>query len=127
MRDGADHLIRIPYEEVSLATCPIRAVEPWIAVRTNAGWGMTQGYLFPHITSGADRGSVRGWLFLTAPLTVLLKQHSVAAKENQDFSMHSFRSGGGGFTSEYRWRCIKNRAERGLEELKNGMEVHEAG
>ena len=94
MRDGADHLITIPLEEGNLATCPIRAVGPWIAVGTNAGWDMTQGYLFPHITAGADRVPVRGSLFLTAPqMTFLLNQHSVAARENQDFSMHSFRSG----------------------------------
>lgn len=33
--------------------------------------------------------------FLTAPqMTVLLKQHSAAANEKQEISMHSFRSGG---------------------------------
>ena len=87
-----DRLITIPCEEVSLATCPIRAVEQWIAVETDAGSDMTKGYLFPHITAWASRVPVRGSLFLRAPqVTVLLKQHSVAARENQDFSMHSFR------------------------------------
>ena len=54
MRDGADHLITIPYEEVSLATCLTRAVGQWIAVGTNAEWDITQGYLFPHIMVGAE-------------------------------------------------------------------------
>lgn len=27
LTDGADHFITIPYEEVRLATCPVRAVE----------------------------------------------------------------------------------------------------
>ena len=44
MTGGADHLITIPYDEISLTTCLIRAVERWIAVGTNAGWHMTKGY-----------------------------------------------------------------------------------
>ena len=30
MRDGADHLIASPYEEVCVATCPVKAVEQWV-------------------------------------------------------------------------------------------------
>ena len=60
MRDGADHLITIPYEEVNSSTCPIRSVQRQIAVGTDAGWDMTKGYLFLHKTAGADRVPVIG-------------------------------------------------------------------
>ena len=111
MRDGADHLI---------------TVEQWIAVGTDAGWDMTKGYLFPHITAGANRVPVRESLFPTAPqMTVLLKHHSVAARKNQ--SSPCIRSDlGGGFTSVCSERCINHHAESILKEPINGLEIHEA-
>lgn len=61
MRNGANHFLTIPYEEVRVATCPIRAVgEQWIAVGTHARWDVTKGNLFPHITAGPDRIPARG-------------------------------------------------------------------
>ncbi|CAM9633616.1 unnamed protein product [Laminaria digitata] len=94
LRDGADHLITIPYEQVRLATCPIRAVEQWIAVGTHAGWDMTEGSLLPQVLEGADGLPKRGSFFTAPQMTVILKQYSAEARENQDFSMHSFSSGG---------------------------------
>lgn len=89
MMDGADHLITIPYEEVYVATCPIKAVEQWIAVVNHAGWGMAQGYLCPHTTAGAKEMEYqREKIFVpnssTNLMTVLLRQHSAAANENQE-------------------------------------------
>ena len=48
-RDGADHIITVPYEESEVSIYPVRAVEQWVAVATCAGWDMTKGYLFPGI------------------------------------------------------------------------------
>ena len=99
MRDGADHLIRIPYEEVSLATCPIRAVEPWIAVRTNAGWGMTQGYLFPHIVRGRQRISERV-VVSNSTTNDRLNQAALSSGKGEPRFLHAFVPiRGGGFTS----------------------------
>ena len=90
MRDGSDHFITILYEEVSLATCPITAVEQWVAVGTNARWDMTQGYLLPHNGRGRQNTSDR----FVVPNSTTNDRPAQAARENQDFSMHSFRSGG---------------------------------
>ena len=46
MRDGADHLVTVEYDTKRMTTCPIRAVEQYIAVGTALGWNMTQGYRF---------------------------------------------------------------------------------
>ena len=50
MRDGADHLMTVEYDTKRMTTCPIRAVEQYIAVGTALGWNITQGYLFPRIS-----------------------------------------------------------------------------
>ena len=50
MRDGADHLMTVEYDSTRMTTCPVRAVEQYIAVGTALGWKMTQGYLFPRIS-----------------------------------------------------------------------------
>lgn len=81
MRDGADNLLTVPYDEQHADTCPIR-VENWVAIGKFVGWNMEKGYLFPTIsTIGEGRTPTRGSL----PL---------AAGVQGDFSMHSFRSGG---------------------------------
>ena len=46
MRDGADHLMTVEQDTKPMTTCPIRAVEQYIAVGTALGWNMTQGYLW---------------------------------------------------------------------------------
>ena len=96
MRDGADHLLTIPYDEQHPDTCAIRAVEQWIAVGNFAGWDMDKGYLFPTITTVGESGEpVRGAHPLSASqMTSFLKQSAAAAGVEGDFSMHSFRSGG---------------------------------
>ena len=96
MRDGADHLMTVAYDNKSLATCPVRAVEQYVQIGSAVGWDMTKGYLFPTITAGAGRtGPRRGTSPISAAqMTRALKTYARAAGERQDFSMHSFRSGG---------------------------------
>ena len=88
---------------------------------------MTRGYL-PSISRNAEDGApIRGKAPMSAAeMTHALKSHARAAGATADFSMHSFRSGGGG---------NHKRPERGgpllhhgaglLEETQYGMEVHE--
>ena len=40
MRDGADHLMTVEYDTKRMTTCPIRAVEQYIAVGTALGWNI---------------------------------------------------------------------------------------
>ena len=62
LRDGADHLLTVPYTEDFVATCPVKAVEQFIAVGTHLSWDMTTGYLFPAILPAAEVGGkpIRG-------------------------------------------------------------------
>ena len=66
LRDGADHLISVPYDEKYVAVCPVRAVEQWIAVGRAAGWDMTSGYLFFEISTGPNGRPVKGSLPISA-------------------------------------------------------------
>lgn len=50
MRDGADNLIAILYDEIRLATCLIKAAKHSLVIGMYTGWDTTQGYLFPHKT-----------------------------------------------------------------------------
>ena len=96
MRDGADHLMTVEYDTKRMTTCPIRAVEKYIAVGTALGWNMTQGYLFPRISRRPNTGApIRGKTPISAPdMTKALKVHARNAGERIAFTMHSFRSGG---------------------------------
>ena len=96
MRDGADHLMTVEYDTKRMTTCPIRAVEQYIAVGNAMGWNMTQGYLFPRISRRPNTGApIRGKMPISAPdLTKALKVHARNAGERTVFNMHSFRSGG---------------------------------
>ena len=94
LRDGSDHLITVPYEEEEVATCPVMAVEQFVAVGRHAGWDMSQGYLFPTI-SQRDDVLVRGSGPVSAKqMSAILKKYAKQSGEVQAFSMHSFRSGG---------------------------------
>ena len=96
MRDGANHLMTVEYDTKRMTTCPIRAVEQYIAVGTALGWNMTQGYLFPRISRRPNAGApIRGKTPISAPdMTKALKVHAREAGERTAFTMHSFRSGG---------------------------------
>ena len=94
-RDGADHLLTIPYDEEYVSICPVRATEQLVAVGTQVGWDMTSGYLFSDASEGAQGEALRGSLpVTTATMSSALKQYAIAAEETQEFSLHSFRSGG---------------------------------
>ena len=96
IRDDADHLMTVEYDTKRMTTCPIRAVEQYIAVGTALGWNMTQGYLFPRISRRPNTGaSIRGKTPISAPdMTKALKEPARNAGERTAFTMHSFRSGG---------------------------------
>ena len=127
MRDGADHLISVAYNHACLATCPATAVEQRIAVGSAIGWDMTRGYLFPRISRDAEGGApIRGKVPMpAAEVTHALKIHARAAGEKADFSMHSFRSGGGDHKGLERKGPLLHHGEGLLEEAQCGMEVHE--
>ena len=95
-RRGADHLMTVEYDTKRMTTCPIRAVEQYIAVGTALGWIMTQRYLFPRISRRPNTGApLRGKTPITAPgMTKALKVHARNAGERTAFTMHPFRSGG---------------------------------
>lgn len=96
MRDGSDQLLTVPYDEGHYDTCPILALEQFVAVGKHVGWDMTKGYLFPNITVDEKTGQpIRGAKSLTrSQMTSLLKVSAIAAEVKGDFTMHSFRSGG---------------------------------
>ena len=96
MRNGADHLMTVEYDTKRMTTCPIRAVEQYIAVGTALGWNMTQGYLFPRISRRPNTGApIRGKTPISAPdMTKALKVHARNAGERTAFTMHYFKSGG---------------------------------
>ena len=96
MRDGVDHLMTVEYDTRRMTTCPIRAVEQYIAVGTALGRNMTQGYLFPRISRRPNTGArTRGKTPISAPdMTKALKVHARNSGERTAFTTHSFRSGG---------------------------------
>lgn len=96
MRKDDAHILTVPYEEKHLDTCPIRAIEQFVAVGTYVGWDMTKGYLFPDILADKKTGKpIRSLKSLTrAQMTVLLQARASAANVPGAFTMHSFRSGG---------------------------------
>ena len=94
-RDGADHLISVPYDEKYVAVSPVRVVEKWIAVGQATGWDMTSGYLFFEISTRSHGRPVKGSLPISATkMSTKCKEYARTAAETQNFSLHSFRSGG---------------------------------
>ena len=94
MRDSADHLMTVEYDTKGMTTCPVRAVERYIAIRTALGWNMTQGYIFPR-SSRRPNTPIRGKTPVSAPdMTKVLKEHARNAGERTAFTMHFFRSEG---------------------------------
>ena len=94
-RDGAVHILAVPYDGDYVAVCPVRAVTQLIDIGKGVGWDMTGGYLFSEISCGRDGKAIRGSLPISAAkMSAALKKYAQAAGETQEFSLHSFRSGG---------------------------------
>lgn len=57
---------------------------------------MTSGYLFSDVSAGKHGEALRGNLPVTTATTMssALKRYAIVAGEKQEFSLHSFRSGG---------------------------------
>ena len=93
-RDGANHVLTVPYDEEYVAVCPVRAVTQLIDIGKGAR-DITGGYLFSEISCGRDGKAARGSLPISAAkMSAALKKYAQAAGETQEFSLHSFRSGG---------------------------------
>ena len=127
MRDGADHLISVAYNDECLASCPVTAVEQLAAIGSARGWDITRGYLFPSTSRDAEAGApIRGKVPMSAvEMTHALKSHARAAGEKADFSMHSFRLGGSNSKGAERGGPLLHHGEGLLEEAQHGMEVRE--
>ena len=94
-RDGADHILTVPYDEEYVAVCPVRAVTQLIDIGKGVGWDMTRGHLLSEISCGRDGKAIRGSLPISAAtMSAALKTYAQAAGETQEFSLHSFQSGG---------------------------------
>lgn len=94
-RDGADHILTVLYDEKDISICPVRAVEQLVAVGNGVGWEMHKGYLFPSISFKKQEHPIRGKGAVTTHIMfVALKSYAKRAGEKQEFSLHSFRSGG---------------------------------
>ena len=79
MRDGTDHLMTVEYDTKRVTTCPVRAVEHYIALETVLGWNMTEReYHFPRISRRPNTGkSLREKTPISAPdMTKALKLHA---------------------------------------------------
>lgn len=95
MRSGADHLVSVPYDKEYVTICPVRAVETLIEVGKQVQWDMSGGYLFSQVSENAQGELQRGSLpVTTAQMSKALKGYALAVGITQDFSLHSFRSGG---------------------------------
>ena len=78
-----------------MAICPVRAVTQLIDIDKGVGWDMAGGYLFSEISCGRNDKAIRVSLpILAAKMSAALKKYAQAAGETQEFSLHSFRSGG---------------------------------
>ena len=101
MRDGAGHLFTAPYDEQHADTCPITAVENWIAMRKFVGWDI-HGERLPFPDHLYDRRGPQTGAGLATTLSEPNDGASEAERRSSwriqgGFSMHSFRSGGGRF------------------------------
>ena len=94
-RDGADHILTVPYDEEYVAVCPVRAVTQLVDIGKGVGWDMTGGCLFSEISCGRDGRPIRGSLPISAAkMSTALKKYARAAGETQELSLHSFRTEG---------------------------------
>ena len=48
--------VTIPYNEIHLDACPIRAVEQWVAVGEFVGWNVHKGYVLTGISTDQKSG-----------------------------------------------------------------------
>ena len=114
MKDGANHLISVAYNHECLATCPVTALEQLIAVGSAIDWDMAREYLFPSISRDSEsEAPIRGRAPMSAAeMTHTLKTHVRVVGEKADFSMHSFRSGGGAITRAFRGKDLSSIMER---------------
>lgn len=83
----------VPYDDVHVATSPVRAVEQFVAVGNHIGWDMSKGYLFPSINPPRPgEPPVRGSVPLsTRQMSQPLKRHATNPGEKGEFSMHFFQ------------------------------------
>ena len=126
LRSGADHLLTVSYDHQCWATCPVRAVEQFVATGTAYGWDMTKGYLFPTISPGKSGGfPTRVSRPISAPqITTALEADAIATGERRNFFVHSFRSGGA-ISQAPAGENLRSDIQRAyLEAAEHGLEVY---
>ena len=94
-RDGADHILTVPYDEEYVAVCPVRAVTQMIDIGKGVGWDMAGGYFFLRFHVGVTvKRSGFSLPISAAKMSAALKTYAQATRATQEFPLHSFRSGG---------------------------------
>ena len=84
LRSRADHILTMPYvQQQCSATCPLCAVEQFVAMGTASGWEMSKEYLFPTISPGKSGGlPSRVSRPISAPeMTTALRAYAIAGGE----------------------------------------------
>ena len=85
LRSRADHILTMPYvQQQCSATCPLCAVEQFVAMGTASGWEMSKEYLFPTISPGKSGGlPSRASRPISAPeMTTALRAYAIAGGEH---------------------------------------------
>ena len=94
-RDGADHILTVPYDEEYVAVCPVRAVTQMIDIGKGVVWAMTGGYFFLRFHVGVKvKRSGFSLPISAAKISAALKKYAQATRATQEFSLHCFRSRG---------------------------------
>ena len=76
-REGADHILTVPYDEEYVAVCPVRAVTQLVDIGKSVGWDMTGGYLFSEISCGRGGRAIRSSLPTSeAKMSAALKKYA---------------------------------------------------
>lgn len=60
LRSGANYLPTVVFDEIYTTTCPVRAVEQFVAVGNSLEWYMASGDLFPAYNTGIGQKGQKG-------------------------------------------------------------------
>lgn len=91
IRDGRTHTVRVEADRGAV-TCPVSAVEAWVASARAAGWNMDEGYLFSPIRS--PLGSRLPGPGSAPRLGLRFTKYLQAMRVWDGETLHSTRSGG---------------------------------
>ena len=87
-RDGADHILTVPYDEEYVAVCPVRSVTQLMDIGKGVGWDMTGGYLLSEISCARDGKVIRDSLPISAAkMSAALKKYMHKPRERRRNSL----------------------------------------